>query len=102
MKVYTTGVIYQDIRFLKEHLERMRNVDDYSVCTVDNCDRLVVESHYPQDISLRYRRVYTFHRVKSMRDAHNLAGRQLSNYWFCGGHYEADVLNYLHSRIRGG
>jgi hypothetical protein len=97
------GVIYQWKKEVEDFRKRrVETLGDYARCLENSSNKMIIEYNYQREEGLlEYRQLFSFHYVGSMRDAHNLAGMQFNNYYFCGGHYEADVLNYLHSRIRG-
>jgi prepilin-type processing-associated H-X9-DG protein len=101
MNEHRIGVIYQYTEHADEFRKKtLETLGDYGKCLETTWNKMVIEYNYKQE-EVVYRQLFSFHHVTSIRDAHNLAGMQFRNFWFCDGHYEAGVLNYLHSRKRG-
>ena len=96
------GLIYQNHIRLKERLEHLTKETKYNKVIRQSSHQLELEwtIPYPEE-GLTRRTVFYIRKVVCMKDAWNLAGHQLNSYLFCDGSYDFEVLNYLHSRVRG-
>lgn len=106
------GVIYQDWddvmnlfnSLFKENEFATREEVTYCNFRPDTVHTVTMKwdySHVERGQTLEpVRLLYSFHRMIIAKDAHNVAGMVFSGYHFCHGSYNADILNYLNSRLR--
>jgi hypothetical protein len=105
------GVIYQNFEELLEWYGNTVGACDKNECYEYKTEgrhkgviphSLTVHCKIPQkDSDYTFTQRFTFHRVETYRDSHNLAGLLFGGLTFAGGVYDARILNYLNSRIRG-